>query len=258
MNKDKCANAQSNAIYKDNKIQMKATVPKSIVSQPLNELDDEWEVDGDDYVRTWNQADASSGAFTTNESNELVWTESQSEGCKEHKEGEVTVCVQTGHALTFTCKYSLADQTKTSTFDVSGHDTVKTANGEGKLNYSLKVTGGVGADNDDFQIGNPVSVEIEPANPDLVYARLQDCFVNFNSQSFPITKWDEDVEILSSTCEVGASVTTSQDKGTLEFGWTAFKWATETENTESQEVQCTIGLSKDSDADYTVATCPSG
>merc|ERR1712154_303690 len=220
------------------KIQMKATVPKSIVSQPLNELDDSWEVDGDDYVRTWNQADASSGAFTTNDSNELVWTESQSEGCKEHKEGDVTVCVKTGHALTFTCKYSLADQTKTSTFDVSGHDTVKTAN----------VTGGVGADSDDFQIGNPVRVEIEPANPDLVYARLQDCFVNFNSQSFPILKWDLGTKKLSPTCEVGAYVAMSQNlwsKGTLDFGWTAFKWKTETENTESQEVQCTIGLSKD-------------
>lgn len=242
----------------NNKIQMKATVPKSIVSQPLSDLDSNWKVDGDNYVRTWNQADASTGAFTTNQSNDLVWTETQSEGCKQHQEGSVTVCVKTGHTLTFTCSYSLDDQTKTSTFDVSGHDTVKTANGQGTLNYSLKVTGGAGADNDDFQIGNAVSVEIEPANPNLVFARLQDCFVNFSSQSFPITKYNTVTKQTQPTCEVGTSVSTSQGQNKLEFGWTAFKWATATETTENQQVQCTIGLSKDSDGTYGVGTCPSG
>ena len=56
-------------------IQMKATVPKSLVKQPLNELDDSWSVSGDDYVKVWSQADASSGAFTTDSENFLVWTE---------------------------------------------------------------------------------------------------------------------------------------------------------------------------------------
>ena len=59
----------------NNKIQMTATVPKSKVKQPLNELNAAWTVEGDYYVRTWNQADASSDAFSTNSDNELVWTE---------------------------------------------------------------------------------------------------------------------------------------------------------------------------------------
>ena len=59
----------------NNKIQMKATVPKTEVKQPLNELNSAWTLEGDYYVRTWNQDDASSGAFTTNADNDLVWTE---------------------------------------------------------------------------------------------------------------------------------------------------------------------------------------
>ena len=59
----------------DNKIEMRATVPKSLIKRPLNELDDTWSVDGDNFVKVWTQADASSGAFTTDDDNNLVWTE---------------------------------------------------------------------------------------------------------------------------------------------------------------------------------------
>ena len=59
----------------ENKIEMTATVPKSLVKRPLNELDSSWSVYGDNYVKVWTQDDASSGAFTTDDENNLVWTE---------------------------------------------------------------------------------------------------------------------------------------------------------------------------------------
>ena len=44
--------------------------------------------------------------------------------------------------------------------------------------------------------------------------------------------------------KVGANISDGNGKGTLTFGWTAFKWATATATEETQEIECKIGLSQ--------------
>ena len=53
-----------------------------------------------------------------------------------------TVCIGTAENYTFKCSYSLADQTVTDNFDVSGQDTQTDAENTGTLGYTLEVRSG--------------------------------------------------------------------------------------------------------------------
>ena len=90
------------------------------------------------------------------------------------------MCTDTAENFTFKCRYSLADQTVTDNYEVTGQDTEALAEGTGTLGYSLSVT------TKNVEIGDDVSFTVTPTNPGLVYATIKSCDVSYDSQDVTI------------------------------------------------------------------------
>ena len=100
------------------------------------------------------------------------------------------VCIQTGHKLTFKCKFALGTRTVSSNYDVTGHDTNVDAVGRGELKYGLTVK------DKNVDIGEDVEVTITPANKNLVYAAVQDCNVHYGGDSVSILDFSSGLKVL--------------------------------------------------------------
>ena len=101
-------------------------------------------------------------------------------GCPKIKVDGVDVCVDTAENFTFKCKYSLADQTVSDNYDVTGQNTEAQAEGTGTLGYSLSVT------TPNVEIGEKVSFRVTPTNPGLVFATIKSCDVSYNGDDVTI------------------------------------------------------------------------
>ena len=122
---------------------MQATVAKTEVQADLSKLSN-WIEENGNYVGTWTTFDDSEKASAQREINgqtvrALVLTKTvDSGGCTEETVDGVTVCIKTGHALTFECAYSLEDQDlEQAPFTVAGKFNIYQIN---KFNHSLIVS----------------------------------------------------------------------------------------------------------------------
>ena len=113
---------------------MQATVAKTEVQADLSKLSN-WIEENGNYVGTWTTFDDSEKASAQREINgqtvrALVLTKTvDSGGCTEETVDGVTVCIKTGHALTFECAYSLEDQDlEQAPFTVAGKFKIKSIN----------------------------------------------------------------------------------------------------------------------------------
>ena len=113
-------------------------------------------------------------------------------------------------------------------------------------------------DDSNVQIGETVGVTISPVNDIGVFARLQDCQVEYKSVSVSILDWSAQNNEINPVCDLTAAVETGISQKDLKFSWSAFKWATQTDKNlvENQEISCEISLSKDKTS-YNVDDCVS-
>ena len=164
------------------------------------------------------------------------------DGCDKITVDGVEVCSQVDETITLQCKYPLADQTVTDTFDVTGQDTVASAENTGTLGYTLSVDANTA-------IGEVVKFTISPINSGLVYATVKSCDVTNSDASN-----NDRLTIIGHGAAhclnpvVGAraitNLLTSNDD--IEGSWVAFKWSTATTDpdAEGQGLSCTIALSE--------------
>jgi len=194
---------------------------------------------------------------TTAGKKELVMTETvNSGGCEKVTVDNIEVCKAIGHVITFTCTYPMDDQVlkNEKDFSVSGSDTEKTATKTGTLNYKLTV------DKTAFNIGAKVTATITPATPGLVHATIESCSVKNKVKNESVKLIDDGLE---RECALGVDVTTGQGNGNLGFTWSSFKWSTtlnqakaaDSSPNESQDVSCSISLSKATPAKETQNVC---
>ena len=232
----------------DAEIQMTATVNNNEIKHDLT-MDGDWSCVGEDEnavcTRSWGVSEFTQDGEDpeiTFDADNLILKKSVAAGCKTAKVDDVTVCLQKGHKLDFTCTYPLGTTTVTNTYDVAGHDTSVSKEGTGKLNYKLTAT-------ENVKIGEKVTVKIEAVNKGLVWHALQDCTVSYEGQSVSILNWYADDKTLISYCPnvLGASAQSVTDLDKTELSWNAFKWSTAADETylvEQQTIQCKISLSK--------------
>ena len=169
------------------------------------------------------------------------------DGCVPITVDGVDVCSQVDETITLQCKYSLADQTVTDTFDVTGQDTTATAENTGTLKYNLSVE-------DNKAIGDEVTFTITPVNKGLVYATVKSCDVtnNASGNTDQVTiighKADHCVNNLVGAKAITSLFTSDDD---IQGSWVAFKWSTSKSNAdeESQGLSCLIGLSENASTD---------
>jgi len=219
-----------------------------------------WSLDGGVYKKTVQASTTNTAMGTTANVKELVMTHTvNSGGCEDVDIGGVVVCKAIGHEIVFTCTYPMDDQTlkNEKDFSVSGSDTEKTATKTGTLNYKLTV------DKTAFDIGAKVTATITPATPGLVHATIENCSVKNkgNSQEINLVK-----DNMQRECALGVDVTAGQGTGNLGFLWNSFKWSTtlnqakaaDSSPDESQEVSCSISLSKAAPAKQTQNVCSGG
>merc|ERR1711937_449821 len=232
----------------DAKIQMTATVLESEVARDLTE--DGFTLTNGVYTKVWTAGQFTSADMSVDDSGDLVLSKQVSKSCSTTNVDGVDVCIATGHTLDFKCTYGLGTKTVHSTFDVSGHDTVDSAEGVGTLNYNLVV------DDNAVDIGETVSVTISPVNEIGIWARLQDCQVTYKSVPVSILDWSAADNEINPVCDLNAAVETGISQKDLKFSWSAFKWATQTDmdRVEQQEISCEISLSKDEPA-YQIDGC---
>merc|ERR1712147_606887 len=200
-------------------------------------------------------------ASTTNTAmaagNNLLMTHQiTSGGCKRETVDGHTVCTKIGHVITFTCSYPMKNQdiTTDEPFKVSGSDTEMAATNTGSLNYKLEV------DNTSFTIGSTVTATITPVTSGLVHATIESCSVKNKVKNESVKLIDDEMQ---RECALGVDITDGQGTGNLGFVWSSFKWSTEldAQNTadsspiESQEVSCSISLSKIAPATETKNDC---
>ena len=219
-----------------------------------------WTLAGGAYSKTVAASTTNTAMGTTPNVKELVMTETvNSGGCEYVTVDNVKVCKAIGHVITFTCTYPMDDQTvkNEKDFKVSGSDTEKTATKTGTLNYKLTV------DKTAFDIGAKVTATITPATPGLVHATIESCSVK-NKGNFQEVNLIKDN--MQRECALGVDVTAGQGTGNLGFLWNSFKWSTtlnqakaaDSSPDESQEVSCSISLSKAAPAKQTQNVCSGG
>ena len=162
--------------------------------------------------------------------------------CKPMKVDGVDVCQAVGSGLTWTCRYSLADQVKTDSYTVTGQDTAATAEGTGTLDYTITVE-------DNKKIGETVKFTISPVNDNLVYATVKSCDVKRAGDALTIIGHGQE-HCTNPVVNAKAETSLFTSKSDIEGTWTAFKWSTtKANNVESQSLSCTIGLSETASTD---------
>ena len=174
--------------------------------------------------------------------------------CKNIRVDGVDVCQKVGSGLTWTCRYSLADQTKTDAYTVTGQDTQATADGIGTLNYVLEVLA-------DKSIGEQVQFEIRPVNEGLVTADIKHCEVaeSADAGAAKVSIIGDDTDATKDKCyvsSINSGLTEHTGTGTLSGYWNAFKWST-SDNTdaENQQLSCSIALSQNGNNQPAGANC---
>merc|ERR1712025_256059 len=229
---------------------------KVAVTDPTNDLDTSkgWVKDAQNkWTKTYPASELGTPTFITeNGSNWMVLSaEEGTTGCKKIKVDGVDVCQDRGESYSFKCKYELKDQVISDTFDVTGQDVEATAEGTGKLSYTIEV-------DENVEIGEPVNFTIKPASPGLVFATATECHVKHSGQEVTIFGHKTPK---CTTSVVGAKWNPANvyacSKNDIKGEWTAFKWSTSTAKTdkENQTFECTIKLSKDQDT-KPVTACP--
>ena len=169
------------------------------------------------------------------------------DGCTQITVDGVDVCSEVDETITLQCKYSLADQTVTDTFDVIGQDITSTAENTGTLKYNLAVE-------DNKAIGDEVIFTITPVNKGLVYATVKSCDV---TNSAPGNT--DEITIIGHNADhcvnefVGAEAITSlfTSNDVIQGKWVAFKWSTSKSDAdaENQGLSCKIGPSENASTD---------
>jgi len=244
------ANATTNAFVDqcDNNgvIEMKARMRKSTIGPiaPAGFAD----VTGDFYEATFSQADLTA-SFDGDDW--LVMTKSIAETyavqVKDKNGADLTVYKQTGHSITLTCKYSLADQNlEEKAFTVGGSDFKDDSVGIGTLGYELEMVEDCSLEPTDctlYKIGSTAGFTITPDNPGLVFAEVKNCEVHRGGNHVQIIGEYGDMCLNKF---LKAQLTVWSSKQTLQGSFTAFKWSTTVGDAdpEEQKLHCTIGLSK--------------
>ena len=231
----------------DSIILMTATVNNADFDYDLTN-DPEWncvDVEENNTVckRQWTAEMFTAEGEKTFSDTHLILKKQVAQKCENVEVDGVTICISKGHNMEFTCRYPLDAQLVSNTYDVSGHDTNISKEGEGKLNYKLTVVGA-----EDIKIGDKVTVNVEAVNPGLVYHSLRDCTVKNNDQEVSILNWHEEHSALITYCPniLGAFAEIDSGISITRFSWTAFKWSTDAENdVENQTIECKIALSQD-------------
>ena len=183
----------------------------------------------------------------------LVLSKTVNLPCKNLRVDGVDVCQSVGAGLTWTCRYSLADQTKTDSYSVTGQDTSVTADGVGSLNYELNVLA-------DKKIGEQVQFEIVPKNIGLVTADIKHCEVAESSASgaASVSIIGDETDAAKDKCTIStisSGLTVHTGTGKLTGFWNAFKWSTsDATDAENQQLSCTIALSESGNGN-TVGAC---
>ena len=226
----------------DSPILMTATIANSEIKYDLT-ADTDWTCSSStgDCTRSWTVDKFNGEDETTFTESHLILKKRIAQECKDTKVGDVTVCIEQGHTIDFTCKYPLDAQTVKNTFDVGGHDTNVSKEGFGQINFKLFAT-------ENVEIGDTVNVEIEAVNKGLIWHSLQDCTVSKGDDDVSILKWNSSDGSLVSVCPnvLNADIQTATNQDMTNFSWTAFKWSTSTQNdVERQTIECKISLSKD-------------
>ena len=172
-------------------------------------------------------------------------------GCTEIVVDGVTVCKEVGETIILRCKYPLADQVLSDTYQVSGQDTDAVAENTGTLSYNLSV-------DQNSEIGDQITFTIDPVNSNLVYATIKECHVTktVNNVKQELTIIGHGANYCTNPV-VAAGITNFSEKGSLTGSWTAFKWSTATTDAdaEDQGLSCTIGLSQNQVNDNVVKDC---
>ena len=159
------------------------------------------------------------------------------DGCTRVQVDGVSVCTEVDETITLQCKYSLADQTLQTSFDVTGQDTAATAENTGTLGYNLVVE-------DNKSIGDRVKFTITPINDGLVYATVKTCDVTRGNDELTIIGHGQE-HCTNPVVQAAAETPLFTSTGAIEGKWTAFKWSTTADNNvETQGLSCTIGLSE--------------
>lgn len=170
---------------------------------------------------------------------------------------KVTVYKQTGHTLTFKCKYALEDKVVKQNFNVAGHDVQDSTENYGTLGYKLEMVENCELDPNNcalYKIGSTAAFTITPYNPNLVYASIKSCEVHRNSAHVQIIGEGGDMclnDFLNSQLTKWTSMTE------LVGSFTAFKWSTTVgdPDPEGQSLQCTIGLTQESSPNVPRTDC---
>ena len=129
-----CNNAQG-------EVRMKVTMDGSSVMRNMGTAHG-WTNNNDGtFAKEWQVGDfdlADSTEYYA-ESGYLVLSKTVKAACTEHTINDVTVCTETGHTLTFKCRYPLVDQNLANDLTVTGNDFADAASGIGKLHFTLSV-----------------------------------------------------------------------------------------------------------------------
>ena len=241
----------------DDTVLMTASVLKSQVhSKPSADFNDEG-----DYWQATYTADQLEKSFENDvvfenvaAANYLVLSKTVDLPCKTIQVDGKDVCQEVGAGLTWTCRYSLADQTKTAGYSVTGQDTQATADGVGNLVYDLVVLA-------DKQIGEQVQFEIRPKNVGLVTADIKHCEVAESAAADAVK-----VSIIGNgvaandkcyVADISSGLTDHSGTGILSGYWNAFKWSTSDDtDAETQQLSCSIALSENGNGQAAGAACP--
>ena len=241
----------------DDTVLMTAAVRKTEVhDKPSDDF-----ADNGDYWQATYTADQLEKSFENNlifegvaAADYLVLSKTVDLPCKNLRVDGVDVCQSVGAGLTWTCRYSLADQTKTDAYTVTGQDTQATADGIGTLNYVLEVLA-------DKSIGEQVQFEIRPVNEGLVTADIKHCEVaeSADAGAAKVSIIGDDTDATKDKCyvsSINSGLTEHTGTGTLSGYWNAFKWST-SDNTdaENQQLSCSIALSQNGNNQPAGANC---
>ena len=129
-----CNNAQD-------EVRMKVTMDGSLVMRNMGTAHGWTDNNDGTFAKEWQVGDFDLADPTEYyaESGYLVLSKTVSAACTEKTINGVTVCTETGHTLTFKCRYPLVDQQLAKDFTVTGSDVEDAASGIGQLHFTLSV-----------------------------------------------------------------------------------------------------------------------
>lgn len=152
-------------------------------------------------------------------------------------------------SLEFSCKYSLEDQTISSTTNTVGSDITINRASRGNLVYTLTA-------DESSVVGQKKNFSIVPANPGVVHSLVESCEIlnDDETRQYGLTELrgsDTCTDWLTAFAIESGPWCSDQQQ---DFSFTSFKWDS-SQDSESQKIRCKIQLKTEHDASYNPGIC---